>query len=107
MTGDDGFCVVLTTVADADEARRLAGGMVRKGLAACVQAIPMQSVYLWQGEIEEADEVLLLVKTRRARYHDVERFITAEHSYDVPEVVCLPVAAGLSAYLAWIHDATA
>jgi len=103
---EDGYCVVLTTVADADEADRLADGLVREGLAACVQAMPVRSTYVWKGKVERAGEILLLAKTRRLRYREVESYIVAHHGYEVPEVICLPIELGLSAYLAWVHDAT-
>lgn len=106
MAEQSGYCVVLTTASGPGEAERLADGLVRGALAACVQMIPIRSVYVWQGELERAEEALLLIKTRRALYRDVERYIVGHHSYDVPEVVCLPVEAGLAGYLAWVEENT-
>lgn len=96
------FCVVLTTVASQQEADALAGRLVEQQLAACVQLLPIHSVYRWEGKIQREPEVLLLAKTRRCRYADVEAFIRTHHSYTVPEILQLPVDQGLPAYLAWL-----
>lgn len=85
----------------------MAGGLVEARLAACVQIIgPVRSVYRWQGQVERADEVLLSIKTRAALYPQVEAAIRELHSYEIPEIVALPVAAGLPAYLDWIAAET-
>jgi periplasmic divalent cation tolerance protein len=99
--------VVLTTVGSQEAASSLARRLVEAGLAACVQLIPIESVYRWEGEVVEEGEVLLLVKIRRARYDDVEQAILDGHPYETPEVVMLPVEAGLPAYLSWLAEVTA
>jgi periplasmic divalent cation tolerance protein len=88
------FCVVLTTVATRDEANKLARQLVEQQLAACVQMMPINSVYPWEGAIQQDDEVLLLIKTASARYAGVEAFLLAHHSYSVPEIIQLPIEQG-------------
>ncbi|GAA5784813.1 divalent-cation tolerance protein CutA [Chitiniphilus shinanonensis] len=95
--------VVLCNCPDADCAGELAVGLVEEGLAACVnQLAPVQSVYRWQGRTEIATEVPLLAKTTRARYPALQAWLAARHPYDVPEIIALPVTAGLPAYLSWV-----
>lgn len=96
-------CLVLTTTAGLDEARELAGGILKARLAACVQIQDVRSWYWWQDEIQNDTECLLLIKTRTDRYADLEVFIQANHSYDTPEIVQLPITAGSAPYLAWLN----
>jgi periplasmic divalent cation tolerance protein len=80
--------------------------LVGAHLAACVQILPeMESVYRWQGKIERQSEVLLIVKTTREKFADVEREVRLLHSYDTPEIVALPVVAGSTAYMNWLAAA--
>lgn len=103
----DQALVVLTNVPDVAVAQRIARALVTQRLAACVNIVPgVQSVYQWQGAVEEAGEISLLIKTTPARYADVEAAIRALHPYELPEVIALPIAAGLPAYLAWITEET-
>ena len=99
-------CVVITTCASAEEANVIAGALLDAQLAACIQVTDIQSHYVWQGKRTTEPEKLLLVKTRMALYPQVEAAILAAHSYDLPEVICLPVAAGSAAYLGWIGEVT-
>lgn len=99
--------VVLTTTETPDEAERLARLLVERRLAACVQALPITSIYCWQGAVERATETLLLVKTRRELYAAVEAEIKAHHSYQTPEIIALPVESGSSDYLSWLAASTA
>ncbi|HEX5364097.1 MAG TPA: divalent-cation tolerance protein CutA [Gallionella sp.] len=99
--------VVLTNLPDAASAERLARQLIEQRLAACVnQLAPCNSTYRWQGEIETATEVPLLIKTTRAAYPLLEQAIRAAHPYELPEIVALPVAAGLPGYLAWVAQET-
>jgi periplasmic divalent cation tolerance protein len=99
--------IVLTNCPDAASARRIALALVEQRLAACVnQLAPVQSVYRWQGAIEDAAEVPLLIKCTRARYPAVEAAIRELHPYRVPEIVAWPVAAGYGPYLRWVDDET-
>jgi periplasmic divalent cation tolerance protein len=95
--------VVFMTAADGAEARRLAEMLIEKRLAACVQILPsIESVYRWQGRIERQPEVLLLAKTTRAKFEELEREVRAVHSYETPEIVAVSIAAGSGPYLQWL-----
>ena len=99
---------VFCTCPDAATARRLAGGLVERRLAACVNVLPeIRSIYLWQGETCDDAEVLMIAKTTLGSYADLQRWLLENHPYDVPEVLALPVAAGSRDYLAWVADETA
>jgi periplasmic divalent cation tolerance protein len=99
--------LVLTTFPDAASAERLAGDLVRDGLAACINiAAPSTSVYLWQGEVETATEVAVQIKTVRARFAAVRDAIVASHPYELPEVIAVSITDGLPDYLAWIESCT-
>ena len=107
MTGNE-FVVVLVTVGSAEEAERIGRTLVDEGLAACVNvAGPIRSIYRWQGAVEEAAEHLMVVKARAADVPALDARVRALHSYDVPEVVALPIVAGSAPYFAWLGDATA
>ncbi|MGZ3254973.1 MAG: divalent-cation tolerance protein CutA [Burkholderiaceae bacterium] len=99
--------LVLTNLPDTQNAHALARRLVELKLAACVNILPgMQSVYRWQGKIEEAQEVTVLIKTTRARYAEIESAIKASHPYQVPEIIALSIVEGLPAYLGWIAQET-
>ena len=98
--------VVLITAGSREEALRLAEMLVGARLAACVQVLPeMESIYHWQGQVERAPEVLLVVKTTVARFAELEREVRALHSYETPEIVALPVNAASAPYLEWLTAA--
>ena len=102
---DTDAIVVFITAASGEEATRLAEMLVGAHLAACVQILPeMESVYRWQGKIERQSEILLLAKTTRAKFDDLEREVRALHSYDVPEIIAVPVVMGSGPYLHWLKD---
>ena len=95
--------VVITTTASDDEAQRLARGLVEARLAACVQIVgPVRSVFRWEGAVTVEPEFQLVVKT--ARVPEATDWIVANHSYDVPEVVALPIEGGHETYLTWVTD---
>jgi periplasmic divalent cation tolerance protein len=98
--------VVLVTCGSAKEARRIARALVEQRLAACVNILqaPVQSVYRWKGRVESAKEVLLVIKSARERFVALQRAVRSLHSYDVPEIIALPIAAGSRDYLTWISD---
>jgi periplasmic divalent cation tolerance protein len=97
--------VVFMTASSGEEAARLADMLVGAKLAACVQILPeMESVYRWEGKIERQPEILLLAKTTKAKFDDLEREVRALHSYDTPEIIAVPVLAGSPAYLEWLKD---
>lgn len=99
--------LVLSNMPDEASAHALARKLVEQRVAACVNILPpVRSVYRWQGAIEEAGEVTLLMKTTRLRYPELEAAIRNEHPYEVPEIIAVPVVAGLPAYLNWVEEET-
>ena len=103
---DDDAIVVFMTAANGEEATRLADMLVGAHLAACVQILPeMESVYRWQGKVERQAEVLLIAKTTRGKFDELEREVRALHSYDTPEIVAVPIVAGSAPYLKWLVKA--
>jgi periplasmic divalent cation tolerance protein len=97
------FQIVLSTCADREQAERIAHRLVEQQLAACVNILPgVQSIYRWQGNVESASEVLMVIKTSAALTLEVQSTIASLHSYDVPEVLVLRVSGGSEAYLAWL-----
>jgi periplasmic divalent cation tolerance protein len=101
------FAVVLVTAGNAEEGRRIGRAMVEERLAACVNVVgPIRSIYRWEGAVEEAEEHLLVMKARAADVPVLTARVRALHSYDVPEVVALPLTGGSEAYLAWLAAAT-
>lgn len=99
--------VAFVTAATADEATRIARALVEERLAACVNiASPITSVYQWEGQVQQDAEVLLVIKTTDARLPDLIRRVKALHSYQVPEVIAIPIADGSPEYLRWLLDET-
>ena len=106
MTSSEAVVVLITFPMDAD-VRRFAATLVGEGCAACVSILPeVESVYRWQGRIEQARERQLIVKTQRARVDRLRRRVGDLHPYDTPEFVVLPVVDGDPRYLAWVAEAT-
>jgi periplasmic divalent cation tolerance protein len=96
---------VVTTTESQAEAEALAGALVSRRLAACVQVIgPIRSVYRWEGQVTAADEWLCQIKTTRAGYSALEAAIRELHAYDVPEIIATPTVAGSEAYLGWVGE---
>lgn len=99
------YYLVLSTCPDSSSSRDIAAALIDGEAAACVNIVPgLRSVYRWQGSIVEDGEELLLIKTTAERYPVVEQTIQARHPYDVPEIIAVPLAAGLTAYLSWIEE---
>lgn len=100
--------LVLSTAGSRDEAEKIARTLVERRLAACVNLIPnLTSVYSWQGAIETAHEVLMLIKTSAERLPELETALREMHSYDVPEFVVIALESGNQAYLDWLAAAVA
>lgn len=108
MAADPGIVVVLTTLPDRRAAVELATALVSERIAACANVLAeCTSIYRWQGKVEKAFEVPILIKTSVDQYPKLEAAIRARHPYEVPEIVAFPVAAGLPAYLDWVEAETA
>ena len=100
--------LVFTNLPDRDTAGKLAQALVEQRLAACVNLLSgCTSVYRWEGAIEHAEEVPVLIKTRAARYPEVEALIRSLHPYELPEIIAVPVVRGLPDYLDWVAGETA
>jgi periplasmic divalent cation tolerance protein len=97
---------VLVTCGSMKEGRRIARALVERRLAACVNVLqaPVESVYRWKGKVESAREVLLVIKTSRRRFGALQAEVRRLHSYDVPEIIALPVTNGSRDYLEWISE---
>ena len=99
--------LVLSTAGSRDEAERIAHALVDAQLAACVNIVPgLHSIYRWQGKVESADEVLLLIKTTADNLDRVESALRAAHSYDVPEFLVLTPESASEPYLRWLLEST-
>lgn len=97
--------LVLTTSSSKDEARKIGRALVERLLAACVNVVPhVGSIYRWEGEVEEAEEWLLIVKTTRAAFERVRDAINELHSYDVPECIAISIESGSLPYLNWLGE---
>ncbi len=97
--------VVLTTAGSKEEGQRIARALVEKRLAACVNVIgPIESVYRWRDQVENAEEWLLLIKTTASAFTEVSELIRDLHSYELPECIQIPIEAGSAAYLQWIEE---
>lgn len=100
--------LVTTNLPNNETARHLARTLIEQRLAACVSILPVcRSVYHWQGVIEEAEETPLLIKTTQEQYAALEAGIRALHPYELPEIIAVPIVAGLPEYLAWVAAETA
>lgn len=100
------YCMVITTCGSTDEGEKLASQIVENKLAACVQLSSITSYYTWEGKVNRDPECKLVIKTRKALYGQVEDFIKEHHSYDVPEIIELPIQSGSEEYLGWIDEVT-
>jgi len=99
--------VVMTNTPDVDVARKIAADLLKKKLAACVNIVSgCESHYFWKGELKQATEFQLQIKTTVSRYTQIEASIRALHPYDVPEIIAIPVSKGSHDYLAWVAEET-
>lgn len=96
------YGVVLVTASSQPEATAIATALVKSQLAACVNMFPIHSVYTWQGELHQEQEWQLLIKTDLQQFSALEAKIRQLHSYEVPEIVALPLVAGSQPYLQWL-----
>ena len=99
-----GYGVVLVTAGSRAEAEAIATALVNSQLAACVSLVPIHSVYTWQGVLHQEEEWQLLIKTDLAQFQTLESKIRELHSYEVPEIIALPIVAGSQPYLQWISE---
>ncbi len=100
------YCSIYITTGDEDEARRIGRTLVEERLAACVNILPIKSIYRWEGDVEEEGEMVMFVKTRAELADQVIERVKELHSYEVPCIVSFPITKGNPDYLKWIEEST-
>lgn len=100
------YSVVLTTTASKKDAEKLASALLEKKLAACIQVTEIKSYYSWKGKVNVDDEQVLLIKSKATDYDEIEKCIRDNHTYEVPEIIRIPIEAGFLGYLNWISEVT-
>ena len=101
------YAVIMVTAANLDQAKDIARALVEEEIVACVNILQgMLSIFRWKGKIEEGAECLLIIKTRMSRLPEVISRVKSIHTYDVPEIIALPIIDGNPAYLQWIEEVT-
>ncbi|MES9924637.1 MAG: divalent-cation tolerance protein CutA [Candidatus Thiodiazotropha endolucinida] len=99
--------LILCTAPDRETALKLSRSLLEQRLVACVNlSPPVTSVYHWQGRLEESEEILLLIKTTKQQYNNVEATLRAQHPYELPEIIAVPVEQGLDDYIDWVERCT-
>jgi periplasmic divalent cation tolerance protein len=98
------FIIVETTYPNLASAKKLGKLLLEKKLAACVQFLPIKSMYFWQGKIENSSEILVLIKSENSLYNEIEKTIKEHHTYEIPQILCSLINQGSMAYLKWIES---
>jgi periplasmic divalent cation tolerance protein len=99
------FIVVMVTAPGMEEAEVISRSLVKEKLAACCSIVPkITSIYEWEGKVERAEECLIIIKTRNMRFAELVEEVTKLHSYDVPEIISIPVTDGFDQYLSWVWE---
>ena len=99
--------IVLITVSSPEEGEKIAKALVEKRVAACVNIVPgLRSIYRWQGKICDDKEALMILKTKKALFKQIVARVEKLHSYDVPEIIAMPIIEGSSKYLSWLNKET-
>ncbi|MDR1696873.1 MAG: divalent-cation tolerance protein CutA [Rickettsiales bacterium] len=103
---ENNYCIIFSTAGSAAEADKIAAALIDARAAACVQMTPITSLYRWKGAVEREPEIHLMIKTRDELYDAAAEIIRANHSYETPQIVRVPITDGLPEYLDWIRDET-
>jgi len=99
------YSLVLVTVKDKREAHKIAGALIRNKLAACVNILgKVESIFWWQGKVDSVSEALLIIKSKKIKIPKIIKLVKSLHSYDLPEIISLPITSGFKPYLSWIND---
>ena len=98
------YGIVLTTVASKERGIAIANSLLAEKLAACINIVPIESLYTWQGAINQDREWQLIIKTRLDLMAEIKAKITSLHDYEVPEIISLPIISGSSSYMQWLDD---
>ncbi|MEO0162787.1 MAG: divalent-cation tolerance protein CutA [candidate division WOR-3 bacterium] len=105
MKQTNGYIQVFTTVEKKEDAEKIAKIVVEKRLAGCVQILgPIKSTYWWKGKIENAEEWLCIIKSKKELYPELEKTIREIHPYETPEIIAMPIIAGYEGYLKWLSE---
>jgi len=96
--------VVLVTATSEVQARRIARKLLQNKLAACVNFVPVDSMFVWKGELQEEEEVLMIIKSRTEVFDELMTAVKGIHTYDTPEIIGMPIVMGSAEYLKWITD---
>ena len=97
------YVIIFITTASKNEAQEIAHGILKRKIAACVNIVDnVKSLFWWESKIDSAKEVLLMVKSKRSKLNKIIKFVKSVHSYDVPEIIALPIIGGFKPYLEWI-----
>ena len=100
---ESGNIIILVTASSDEEARRIADGLLTRRKAACVNIVPgVSSLFWWQGKLDSAQEILLIIKTKAALLDEIVDLVKQIHSYEVPEIIALPIIGGNQDYLEWV-----
>jgi len=106
MAKSNDYMVIFVTASSIQQARLLSKHLIASKLAACVNTVPVDSVFTWQGKVDKAKEILLIIKSRQRLFRKLERLIKRYHRYEVPEIIGLPIITGSKDYLDWIKKST-
>ncbi|OGG41683.1 hypothetical protein A3A21_02985 [Candidatus Jorgensenbacteria bacterium RIFCSPLOWO2_01_FULL_45_25b] len=98
--------IIFTTIHDRKQTKRMAKGLVMERLVACVNILPVESVFRWKGKLEEIREQLLILKTTKKNFKKIERYIKKHSGYEIPEIVAIPASAVHAPYLKWVKAET-
>ncbi len=96
------FIIVETTYANLDEAKKLAEILLKKKLAACIHFLPIESLYLWQGDAKNASEILVRIKARNTSFWQIKKIIKNHHEYKIPQIIAISINQGSKSYLDWL-----
>ena len=102
----DKYSITITTCPDRQSAKAIAKLLVEKRLAACVQMFPIESMYVWQGKVCEDEETAMFIKSKSALFDEIAATVRETHTYEVPEIIQIPITDALPEYLKWIDDCT-
>ncbi|WAL59323.1 divalent-cation tolerance protein CutA [Thermocoleostomius sinensis] len=101
---EENYGIVLVTAGSKAEAETIADALIQSKLAACVNLLPVHSIYTWNGTIQRDEEVQLIIKTNLDRFQDIEAKVQSLHSYEVPEIIAVPILYGTQTYLQWVTE---
>ena len=105
MSQKSNYVVILVTAKDKKEAEKISRYLLEKKLVACVNVLPgIQSMFWWEGKIDQSAETLLIIKSKRKLFKEIVSAVRAVHSYSVPEIIALPIVEGHHDYLKWVYD---